>query len=453
MKGGRFLMYIRHISIENIRGFGKADLDFQRPDGTFAGWTAVAGRNGSGKTTLLKAIAVSAVGKPAAWKLQSFVRWLRAGAHEGLVTLSLQTSERDRRGSGAERSPGVEGQQEAKLRWFPMSPRHDQEPGLESTPPGEDLARQFADRGDGWFIGGYGPFRRLSGSVVGSDPNLDGRRNAARLVTLFRDDVPLVESVAQLTHLHLKRLEEERRGTRTGAAVLLDNLKELFNDGLLPDGWTIRDVDSDGLWMHRSGLDLPLTELSDGYRSVAAMVLDLAMQLEFAYGELSVEHSGNGRPIVAHEGVVLIDEPEAHLHISWQQRIGFWLKEHFPRIQFIVATHSPYICQAADPRGLIRLPGPGEEGAAVEHVREALFRTVTNGDADEAATTELFGLDYTHSQKSEELRSRVARLNIKAMRGQATPEDRANLTRLSAELGDTPVERVDLALRKIAAAR
>jgi predicted ATPase len=51
-------------------------------------------------------------------------------------------------------------------------------------------------------------------------------------------------------------------------------------------------------------------------------------------------------------GVELIDEVDAHLHPEWQREVGFWLKRHFPKIQFLVTTHSPSICQAAAPNGL-----------------------------------------------------------------------------------------------------
>ncbi|GHA10178.1 hypothetical protein GCM10010389_56740 [Streptomyces echinoruber] len=50
------------------------------------------------------------------------------------------------------------------------------------------------------------------------------------------------------------------------------------------------------------------------------------------------------------------------LHVSWRRRIGPWLTAHFPGLQLLVTTHSPYICQSADPGGLIRLPGPREGG-------------------------------------------------------------------------------------------
>ena len=43
------------------------------------------------------------------------------------------------------------------------------------------------------------------------------------------------------------------------------------------------------------------------------------------------------------EGVVLIDELETHLHVELQSKILSFLTEFFPRIQFIITTHSAYI--------------------------------------------------------------------------------------------------------------
>jgi ABC-type cobalamin/Fe3+-siderophores transport system ATPase subunit len=43
------------------------------------------------------------------------------------------------------------------------------------------------------------------------------------------------------------------------------------------------------------------------------------------------------------ESTVLIDEPENHLHPSMQRRVMPALTQAFPRISFVVATHSPFI--------------------------------------------------------------------------------------------------------------
>jgi AAA15 family ATPase/GTPase len=42
-------------------------------------------------------------------------------------------------------------------------------------------------------------------------------------------------------------------------------------------------------------------------------------------------------------GVVFIDEIDAHLHVSLQRLILPFFTESFPKIQFIVTTHSPFV--------------------------------------------------------------------------------------------------------------
>jgi hypothetical protein len=93
-------MYISRIMIENIRCFGtgeyEVDLDLQRPDGSFAGWTVLAGRNGAGKTTFLRAIALTVAGARVASVLQeTSVGWLRRGEQWGITRLTLSPDARD----------------------------------------------------------------------------------------------------------------------------------------------------------------------------------------------------------------------------------------------------------------------------------------------------------------------------------------------------------------------
>lgn len=57
-------------------------------------------------------------------------------------------------------------------------------------------------------------------------------------------------------------------------------------------------------------------------------------------------------------GVVLIDEVDLSLHPTWQKRIIRILKEQFPRIQFICATHSPFIIQSLEDGELVTLDQP-----------------------------------------------------------------------------------------------
>ncbi|MCC6556821.1 MAG: AAA family ATPase [Polyangiaceae bacterium] len=444
-------MYIRQVWIENVRCFGEDDqsvkLDLTRPDGHLAGWTVVAGRNGAGKSTFLKAIALAAAGPAAARSLEpSFAGWIRSGATKAAYAgVELQFAEYDGfTGKGnTPREPFW-----ADIEWAaqPDGPEPRVAAWEAEDRPKHAERGPWAENPKGWFIAGYGPFRRLSGHTVDTVRLMAGPGRLARLVSLFREDASLAECIEWFRNIYLLRLEG-----KPGAQELERSVIDLLNDGLLPDGVKIERVDSEGIWIRRDHVLLPLRDLSDGYRTVIALVLDLVKQLYQCFGwfEAVVEE---GKLIAPLGGVVLIDEIDAHLHISWQQRIGFWLKEHFPVIQFIVTTHSPFICQAADPKGLIRLPAPGSEERA-EHVSEDLFKVIVNGGADDAAMTALFGLERPYSDRAEALRRRIADLEARAIRGLATPEEAQELARLSAELPRTGSAMVEQALRAVKAAR
>jgi energy-coupling factor transporter ATP-binding protein EcfA2 len=312
--------------------------------------------------------------------------------------------------------------------------------------PGEAVQEVNGGR-EKLFLAGYGPYRRLSGHAVDAQRLMDGPEPIARVVSLFREDSSLVESVGWLREIYLQRLEN-----KPGAAELEKSVLALLDDGLLPDGVRVDQVDSEGLWVFQREVRLPLRELSDGYRTVAALVMDIVRHLYRTFGALQIEEATDAEGSfqrVSHQGVVLIDEVDLHLHVSWQQRIGFWLKRHFPNLQFIVTTHSPFICQAADPKGLIRLPAPKEERSA-EHVSEDLYNTVVHGSIDDAILTELFGMESPYSEETERLRAEVARLEAALQMGNATEADRAALEELRTQLPRTMSSSVEQALRALA---
>jgi hypothetical protein len=277
----------------------------------------------------------------------------------------------------------------------------------------------------------------MSNVLPDPGPRTPEQERAARFTTLFDSDAALSEAVGWLIGLHLRHLER-----REGAAELLADVLTLLGDGLLPDGHQVMRVDSEGLWVRRGSREFALRELSDGYQTVTALVLDLVRHLHTHYGGLHAERDEGGGISFPLAGVVLIDEIDAHLHVSWQQRIGEWLKRHFPLVQFIVTTHSPYICQAADPGGLIRLPGPDEE-APPRVVDEELYHRVVYGSGDDAVLTELFGLDSPYSARAEELRRELGELEDRVLAGEAGDAEVERYRRLSGLLSSSLAARVD----------
>ncbi len=86
---------------------------------------------------------------------------------------------------------------------------------------------------------------------------------------------------------------------------------------------------------YREKQPLRIEQLSDGYRTTLAMVMDIAARM--------AEANPSSNNILDSEGIVLIDEVDLHLHPKWQQMILPDLIRTFPNVQFIVSTHSPQV--------------------------------------------------------------------------------------------------------------
>ena len=99
------------------------------------------------------------------------------------------------------------------------------------------------------------------------------------------------------------------------------------------------------------GTVIPFTNLSDGYRNVIKIVLDIATRMCILNPYLK-ENALTETP-----GIVIIDELDLSLHPTWQKRIVNILKTLFPKIQFICATHSPFIIQSLENGELFTLDG------------------------------------------------------------------------------------------------
>ena len=91
------------------------------------------------------------------------------------------------------------------------------------------------------------------------------------------------------------------------------------------------------LVQHDTHQGMPFHLLSDGVRSMLALVMEIAFRCY-----LLNPHLGKEAALLT-SGVVLIDEVDLHLHPAWQKRVVGDLRAAFPNIQFIVTTHAPLV--------------------------------------------------------------------------------------------------------------
>lgn len=154
-----------------------------------------------------------------------------------------------------------------------------------------------------------------------------------------------------------------------------------------------------------------LDELSDGYSAIIGIVSDLILRMDKNWllrGKISQYDV---------EGIVLIDELETHLHVELQRKILPFLTKFFPRIQFVITTHSPYILNSISNACIYDLE------------KRVQFMDFSAYSAGEIAEAYLDAETY-----SDEIKRKAERYEILKGKGNLTEEERAERAQLRIEL-------------------
>ena len=415
-------MYIKRVQVRNLKSL--AEVEWRINTDQAPGWHVIIGDNGAGKSIFVSSIALALVGPDEAPALlEDWNDWLRRETTDGRIQLDLCSDKAYDHFIGKGR---ISRSSLALALQFVRDRVRPDEVKLKKEPLGQDPFRSVWGGGEGWFSAAYGPFRRFSGSDPAEDRKYYRYARLARHLSVFSESFALTESLNWLEDLHVKQLEGNPAGQFLGA------VKQFVNqDGFLPNHTRLDEVTSDGVkFSDGNGCRVWMEDLSDGYRSILSMTLELLRQLDRCYGAERVFGPDDPTTIIA-PGVVLIDEVDAHLHPIWQRRIGPWFRRHFPKMQFIVTTHSPFVCQAAEHGTVFKLPAPGSNEMSRMLTGIELDRLLY-GNILEAYSTEAFGNGRTRSEASRHRVRKLAELNLKELDGGLTETERSEQQRLRA---------------------
>lgn len=401
--------YLSRVEIENIRSITSLQWEVT-PE---PGWNVVLGDNGAGKSTFLHSIAYALIPPDLRLTLRLYPSsWVRSGAPSGKVDVSSRVLRGslsfERRFSATMMAPNAHGLIVGNV----------------------TQERDLCDI----FSASFGPFRRFSGGDTEYEKQFAAFPRVARHLSLFDERVSLSETLAWLKLLQFKELEGD-----TSSAALLASLHAFVNqDGFLPNDARLDRITSASVFfIDGNGVDVPIEELSDGYRSILSLTFELIRQLAAHYGTDRVFDAAS--TAVVAPGIVLIDEVDAHLHPTWQRQIGVFLRRCFPKIQFVVTTHSPLVCQAAEVGTVFRLPRPGtdEEGY---RVTGAELNRLLYSDLADAYGTAAMGV-IGRSEKAQALVDQLGVLNRKEIDAGLTEEERHEQRRLRDIFGALPETR------------
>ena len=333
-------MNLKRLKLENFRAKSRGELTLG------SRLTVLIGTNGSGKTTVLDAVAIG-LGEVLTHLPQvSGITFGRRGeihqSHNQIAPyarITLETSE--------------------GLAWDRQIKRDKARKTSSQIPPalGVKGLRRFLDEeiiqpwsSDGQFdlpvIAYYGVTRALLDIPLRRRgfPNqysrFDGLANALEANTRFRSAFAWFYSKENEEH----RLQKASRSFD----IVLPELQAVRRaiEGMFPDLGNPHIKVNPLRFVLEQTTDsgdveaFDIAQLSDGYQTLLGVVIDLSARMAMANPD-AVD------PLQS-PGVVLIDEVDLHLHPAWQQRVLGDLMRVFPKLQFIVTTHSPFVIEAVN---------------------------------------------------------------------------------------------------------
>jgi len=357
-------MYLRSLQIDNLKLLRGFELDVCR-DGEPRMWTVLVGRNGLCKTSILRAVALAASGPARANQLAQDLMVSLRDARRTDASLEIQAEfelpATPDYGQLARGQPALTRSLRSSLQLAANRQLFSGDSSFLAGAAAQSSTQQVllntaSDASDArdpledartrkppprrWFVAAYGTSRSLAlpGSTAAPDDVV-----RTRMETLFDRGRIIGTSFADhFDGAHARTYVKVLRAAMLNHAELLPNVQTLELRGR-------GGVNSaDQLVMsHRfdtaagtGSLRLPATWLSHGYQATIAWLADLVGHILW---EASESNSSIDIDPADMQGLVLIDELDLHLHPSWQVGLIPALKQTFPKLQFIVTTHSPML--------------------------------------------------------------------------------------------------------------
>jgi predicted ATP-dependent endonuclease of OLD family len=424
-------MYIAEIHIQNYRCFRDLRVEF-RPD-----INVIIGENNSGKTALITALGLIFDRKSRRMDVYDFYQGLESFNEPPVITVSvtLRSSENDGLADKAVVATWLtklDAPWEAKLTYQFFLPE-EEKPRFEGELGSIPNEKRFWDA-----VKRYLPkyVSRINGgnpdAQVKAEPEalkkfdyqfLDAIRDVES--ELFSGTNPLLRSMLQEVldrdlegNQNKAALERERRDKFSGdSGALINQLIERIDhetlfylieetgakDGGEPTlGGHVDENDLIAalrLFVQREGINLPANRNGLGYNNLIYISLVLS-SLDF---KTSVERRGQENAVVF--PMLLIEEPEAHLHPALQYKLLKYVQKRIRTAkscrQVFITTHSTHITSAAGLDPIICLSAPDEL-----HEVQVSYPAYVFGDGDEGRKSKKYVERYLDATKSNMLFSK-----------------------------------------------
>ena len=319
------LMKIESFSIQNYKCIKDLAVDCRGADGEIKQWTVLLGENNTGKTNVLRALSYLVVSK-----LDFRVK---VGGKREVVDEYTRFIARGREGSFGKGEP-------------------------------KQYVKSILSNGDHWNSDSR--IKCAKGTVSYLDLFPYGvSRYPAQVALSERESLPhktLFTSDARLLDLQewLLQLDYSQKSGSEKSQKHLDKMHELLKSELFPEikGFKFGryELENDHVSVRFETIDgdMRFDELGFGYQTTLTWLTDFCKRMFELYPDAE-------NPL-HEEAVVLVDEIDLHLHPKWQRDLVPTLSKIFPKVQFIVTTHSPHVLQSMEDVNLYVLRRNAESG-------------------------------------------------------------------------------------------
>ncbi len=384
-------MWVQKIELNAVKCIDKLTIDFGTEDERYK-WVTLLGDNGTGKTTILQALALTLSGNNPIG-LADFTNPL----YDNKKMQETSTPYTPVQTWIKLEEKGLKSSQEKKIRsvlqlvtpYYIDKVVYEEDDDLPVTISSINfnIRQSYLLESTSQFAAGYGAFRHISKTPTLSVPQVVEPKKRNNFLTLF-------EELESLGGFHQWLITLDYLSLKEGLSEITESHRKIalqaLND-LLPAGSSFHSVDTQSIWYMVNGHKVSASALSDGFRSILALVGDLIWRLVYAYPD-------SDNPL-QETGVVLIDELAIHLHPKWQRQIAGDLQRTFPNLQFIVTTHSPLLAAGAGKQAVTYQLELDEQGKTqIERINHIYAWSV-----NKILQSEAFDLESPFSEETEAL--------------------------------------------------